>query len=115
MKMNQEVKDAWVADLRSGFYKQGKYQLRELGDLYDPTGVLCEQAVREGVIDPPKKYTKANAETFFGYMYGGLAVGIPPEVVKWAEIPYYIAFRIAIKGDGGMKFDEIADWIEENL
>ena len=113
--MKESVKTAWVERLRSGAYPQGKYQLRELGDLYDPVGVLCELAVSEQVIAPAKEH-KGNPDSIFaGYTYEGLATGIPKAVEEWAELPYYLAYRVSILGDKGKKFDAIADWIEENL
>lgn len=47
--MNAEIKAQWVTDLRSGEFKQGTGYLNADGKLCC-LGVLCEQAVRAGVI-----------------------------------------------------------------
>ena len=112
--MNKAVKDKWVAALRSGDYRKGRYQSRSIEDRYDAGGVLCDLAVREGIIEAPQKYGRGReGALFFGYTYGGLAVGIPPEVEDWAGIEYREVWRIAFKGDCGMSFKEIADYVEE--
>ena len=50
--MNKEVKKKWVDALRSGEYAQGRSSLRD-HDEYCCLGVLCELAVKEGVIPAP--------------------------------------------------------------
>lgn len=118
--MNSDVKAKWVDALRSGFYKQGKYKLRDLGDYYDATGVLCDLAVSAGVIASPTRYD-AEDGIFFGYTYGDLtqsdafSTGLPRAVREWAGIEYRLAYRIALMGDEGKNFNQLADWIEENL
>lgn len=117
--MNSDVKALWVASLKDGSFKQGKFGLRDLDDYYDAQGVLCELAVSAGVIDPPTKHTKPEASVFFGYIYGPkdnrTATGLPKAVCEWAGIEYRLAYSIGLMGDNGKKFTEIADWIEENL
>lgn len=120
--MNEIVKAAWIADLRSGYYKKGKYQLREQGDFFDATGVLCEQAVREGIIAEPI-FTPKRAEdaerSWSGYRYGdtgdSLGTGLPKQVVEWSGVSYRTGYKISMMGDKGMSFNKIATWIEENL
>lgn len=48
--MNKEIQDRWVAALRSGEYKQGKYRLQRDDDTYCCLGVLCDLAVKDGVV-----------------------------------------------------------------
>jgi hypothetical protein len=117
MTMNRSIRDLWAASLKDGSFKQGKYQLRDLDDYYDATGVLCELAVSAGVIDPPKKRTKPEAQLFFGYDYGHKTYGtqVPQPVLYWAGLTQYTAYHVALMGDRGKKFPEIAEWIEENL
>lgn len=117
-KMNPKVKALWVASLRDGSFEQGKYALRELGDLYDPCGVLCELAVSAGILAPATEYSKDNgAEVFFGYTYGEdsqkSATILPEPVGKWAGISTHIGYRLSLMGDNGKSFDEIATYIEE--
>lgn len=114
--MNPQIKKLWVAALRDGSFVKGFYQMRDLNDHYDATGVLCELAVIEQIIDPPKRID-AEESIYKGYVYGPekLAVGLPKAVEEWAGISYSYAWRIALKGDEGMSFIKLADWIEENL
>lgn len=113
--MDATVKAAWVAALRDGHFRKGKYGLRNLDERYDAQGVLCELAVRAGIIAEPKRYAKPEAEVFEGYTYDGEAVGLSKKVCEWAGIDYRIGFQIGLMGDEGKSFDKIADWIEENL
>ena len=48
--MNQEIKERWVAALRSGEYKQGRGSLNK-GDFFCCLGVLCDLAAKEGLVD----------------------------------------------------------------
>ena len=118
--MDKDVKTKWIDALRSGYYKQGKYKLRDLGDYYDATGVLCDLAVNASVIASPKRYD-AEDGVFFGYTYTDpdskveWATGLPKAVQTWAGIEYRLAYRIALMGDEGMSFNKLADWIEESL
>ena len=118
--MNKDVKAKWVEALRSGYYKQGKYKLRDLGDYYDATGVLCDLAANASVIGSPTRYDAPDG-IFFGYTYGdaksndSFATGLPRAVREWAGIEYRLAYRVALMGDEGKTFNQIADYIEENL
>lgn len=54
-KMNPEVRDQWIKDLRSGEYKKVTSALVEVNGQDEPVGycalgVLCDQAVKAGVI-----------------------------------------------------------------
>lgn len=113
--MNKEVKDLWVATLRGNEYKQGRFMLRDLDDHFDPIGVLCDLAVSAGVLPEPKKYTKPEAHNFFGYTYGGLATRAPKEVCEWAGIGYWTCNTVITMNDNGKSFNDVADWIEQNL
>lgn len=118
--MDQSVRVKWTEALRSGDYKQGKYKLRDLGDFYDATGVLCELAVVAGIIAPGARYDTEGG-VFFGYQYMDPdskrmhATGLPAAVCEWAGISYRLAYRIAMMGDEGKNFDQIADYVEERL
>jgi hypothetical protein len=46
--MNLEIKEQWVAALRSGKFKQAKYKLKE-NEGYCCLGVLCSLAEKENV------------------------------------------------------------------
>lgn len=79
--MNSEIKEKWVAALRSGKYKQGKDRLATITICDETTycclGVLCELAVEEGIAIKTKGISYFNYDNDRNY---------PPEsVCKWAE------------------------------
>lgn len=114
--MNKDIKDLWVATLRRGEYKQGKFMFRDLDDNFDAVGVLMDLAASAGVIDKPKKYTKETGATqFFGWTYDRSATRITKTVYEWAGIGYYTANHIQTMNDHGKNFNTIADYIEEEL
>lgn len=118
--MDPKVKQMWIDALRSGLYKKGLYGLKNLDGDVDAAGILCELAVASGIIPEPVRYDQ-KGNTFFGYLYrdneyvAGTATGLPSAVEKWAGISYARAYRIAMKGDKGMSFADIADYVEANL
>lgn len=116
--MNPDIKALWVASLRDGSFRRGRFQLRDLDDYFDPIGVLCELAVSAGVLDQPERYDNEGG-VFFGYRYGSPgdyhATGLPKAVEEWSSLNYHTAYRVAMLSDNGKTFIQIADWIEENL
>lgn len=120
MAMNQEIKEKWVAALRSGDYKQGK------GELHNVTkgthcclGVLCEIAVQAGVAEVDRIVDGAASFTS-GSLYGRDAV-LPDGVKDWAGMsspnPIIPGRDLTLAGfnDRGTPFTEIADLIEQHL
>ncbi len=85
--MKRAVKREWTADLRSGDFKQGfaalgYIHMQDGEDHYCCWGVLCEQAVRKGIIPPPRK-----DGVVFAYGANEERHYIPQEVADWAELP----------------------------
>ena len=142
--MNQEIKERWLAALRSGQYKQtdGYLNVQAVnpnednptnnnGDGFCCLGVLCEIAVADGVI---QKQRSASADFF---EYGDPAredwdYSVLPETVKeWAGLRDTNPFINDIPEDGdadgdywvpisevndnGLSFTEIAKFIERDL
>lgn len=114
--MNREIKEKWVAALRSGEYKQGMGQLRDSSDSrFCCLGVLTDLYIKEtgqGKWD----------SNFFrsGNKDGNLFSGFTPEPVRvWAGLrdrnPQVDATNLATLNDGGCTFNQIADKIEEYL
>lgn len=73
----------WIKALRSGKYKQGRGYLARYNKKkelrYCPLGVLCDLAVKDGVIQKPK--------TFDNIMYfSGSAYGVPEKVKKYVGL-----------------------------
>jgi hypothetical protein len=127
--VNQEIKDKWIADLRSGEYRQGHGYLcvtRADGTTeYCCLGVLCVQAEAAGVIgstrtqeirqfdDNPDERESVEMTRFDGIHNTYL----PGKVVRWAgldkqdpEIPSQ-GRRLSALNDDGISFDSIADLI----
>ena len=114
--MNKVIKQKWIAALRSGEYKQGKGQLHNSKGEFCCLGVLCDLAVKEGVVQK----TAGDSDLH----YDGATLTPPPSVQKWAgsdlscldidtvvgiEEEYYTE----LNDDGdSLTFDQIADLIE---
>jgi hypothetical protein len=99
--MDQEIKTKWVAALRSGNYKQGRYVLRDESGFYCCLGVLCEVIGDE--IEPTEAY---------------LSVARRNELGLNADHPgteHSEQSHLAHMNDDGKSFAEIADYIEANL
>jgi hypothetical protein len=127
--MIPEIKAQWTAALRSGEYQQGKQALKTADGTYCCLGVLCELAVKAGVIEPAKQF---KADYAFEY---NSAVSFPPaEVCEWAGLeeanPDAGGHSLSAHNDGiegctcsecddptvaGKSFAEIADLIEAYL
>jgi hypothetical protein len=133
--VNKEVKDQWVAALRSGEYEQGRSYLRSKdpnggNDKFCCLGVLCDLAVKAGV-------TEAKDNGYGNVVYGSEDdpnTAYPPhEVVEWADLPSvnpHVPFQhkawsenekrapLTALNDNtelGLGFAGIADLIEEHL
>lgn len=78
--MNPEVKNRWVAALRSGNYNQGSGALRDINNGFCCLGVLCDLAVQDGIIPGP---TRGDMK----YRYDGNTEYPTSAVVVWADLP----------------------------
>lgn len=126
--MNKEIGQEWVAALRSGEYKQGKGFLNINDNEFCCLGVLCELAVKEGVIPPATFIGKESCIKKYG-MDGSFVdiTGVLPRIVKeWAGMHSTNgAFRtnstdlkftsLATLNDEGWSFQKISNLIEENI
>lgn len=114
--MNDVVKK-WVAALRSGEYKQTKKFLhtRYAGeDRFCCLGVLCDLAVKEGIIPSPSKSDR------YHNSYDHERAYLPDSVMEWVKINESTGEYDAVGGnlsglnDKGKSFSEIADIIESD-
>lgn len=114
--MKHEIRDDWTAALRSGEYKQGQGVLRTIGNEYCCLGVLCDLAVKAGIIDAP-----ISNDVEYRYGQHGNRCVLPPEVQAWAKIDSEAGgyhqentFGCSLAGDDdtGHSFAEIADIID---
>lgn len=91
--MNQDIKERWVAALRSGEYEQGYGLLRNSQEYYCCLGVLSELAVQDGVIASATQDYVADQDCLDDdaprhYSYGPESTGtvLPEAVVEWAGL-----------------------------
>lgn len=110
--MKGPIKRAWTEALRSDRYPQGRGVLRD-GDRFCVLGVLCDLAVRAGVIE---QTTAASGVT----AYAGRISTLPPDVARWAGIKDGGIVKrdrvsIAHLNDEGATFALLADVIERQL
>ena len=115
--MNKEIKGKWIHALRSGEYEQGRKGLMDVEfdtPRYCCLGVLCDLAVKGGMIPP------ANVDSEEDYL-GRFGEAIEAEYLPW-EVKEWVGgiavedeTALTIMNDTGMTFDKIADYIEENL
>lgn len=105
--ISKELKDKWVAALRSGDYKQGigclKYKDKEGTLRYCCLGVLAEVAGNK------------NLGTTLVSMYGDTVNEGNKKVYSWVNklIPTEFTYNLISMNDAGAPFDEIADEIRE--
>lgn len=120
--MREDIKQEWVAALRSGKYSQGVDALHTstLPGVHKLCclGVLCEIAVQHGVLEPARWDPVELAFT-----YDNHNMDLPRKVMEWAEIPDSRGGTVemdrgqttlALMNDGGYSFDQIADAIEDS-
>lgn len=109
--MNKELKDKWIAALRSGEYEQGR------GSLYHPpSDKYCCLGVLARIVDPTSinhygggVFTAAD-EASISNVY------LPTSVYMAAGLQGDMQIKLTVMNDSGRKsFTEIADWIEENI
>lgn len=114
--MNKELKQKWLAALRSGEYKQGEGKLyNPLDNSYCCLGVLCDL-----VRDPKEDWQKC--ENQYMITINDIEIGQNGWAMSFGDGPIPDGFplawhqkRIAVRNDDGQTFEQIADWIDENL
>lgn len=112
--MKKELKERWIASLRSGDYSQSQGCLQ---DQYGwcCLGVLCNIVNNTQWVEPDESYEGDVYE--YDYDFGSVVVSdMPPR--EWLEnhgLPYTMAKELADMNDHGVQFVEIAKYIEENV
>jgi len=112
------IKQDWTVALRSGDYAQGHYQLRDINNRYDAAGVLCDLAVKAGIIDEPEfrgPVEEGVFRQFYGYIYDGMASWVPESVVEWSGMGRHQINRVAMMGDNKKTFADLADYIDKEF
>ncbi len=134
--MNELIKEQWVAALRSGDYLQGSGALHRVleRDWFCCLGVLCELAVKAGVVQAgiadvtsiiadvtsQEDGVITHSSEYVGYGSQLQATFLPVEVTEWAGLISDPLVGAPPEGlsqynDKGTPFPEIADLIEEWL
>lgn len=116
--MNTEIKQKWVAALRSGNYNQGVNTLRK-GNNFCCLGVLCD------VVDPKgwKESQLFKTSKKYGYGINEVTSTLPYEIMQFAGLTDRnptLTFddkdlMVSQLNDKGITFEEIANLIEEQL
>ena len=111
LDMNPEIRARWTAALRSGDYQRGSGYLHTWDDRFCCLGVLCDLAVKAGVV----KRSQAAAVTMHRYDDAGHY--LPPAVQDWAglrtENPAVPGVGLLSNmNDDGCSFAQIADAID---
>lgn len=144
MGMNPEIKAQWIRDLTSGEYDQGTDKLANKWG-HCCLGVLCEQAVKAGVLEKRQFYSGGTDEDewFYGtaedFENGEEDCTLPPlSVFRWAGLATTYTdsdgkehplptYDPRVRWDGaeitlsqlndmyGRDFDDIAEVIENQL
>ena len=104
--MDKEIKAQWLKALRSGAYQQTRGRLKDL-DGYCCLGVLCDILQPELWVE--EEVGKFSMQNFVGVL--------PSDVRHKADIPGdgSTGKLMGMNDQDKLSFDEISDWIEENL
>ncbi len=114
-KLPIDFKERWITALRSGKYKQGKGRLLGDNDEFCCLGVACD------LTNPEISFFGKGTVSEIHFLKEDVKrIGIP-DILKGstdtARSKEYnpIVKKLANMNDDGKTFNEIADWIEENL
>lgn len=105
--MKKELKEKWLEELRSGRYAQGRKALRSADDKFCCLGVLAD------IVAPEEWEQRVPDSCYYSHWArSGSSLWMVKE-----EIDLYspATSTLITMNDTGSSFEEIADWIEENL
>ncbi len=115
--MNEDVKVKFIDALLSGEYTQGKGKLRLFNNTVCANGILCELAIKDGLVGIHRgtsgcgyHMTSPLADGRIVKSYGN---NFPPNIVfDWAGISYDYSRTLAGLNDDGASFEQIAEWVK---
>lgn len=117
--MNKEVKELWLAALRSGNYSQGKFRLRNTNDEFCCLGVLCDIFSKQGGVGswsiPKEPILRSTDAINFETPRGSNAVVPTGEVCDWADLQTNLLTNLSAMNDMGCSFKVIAKFIEKQM
>jgi hypothetical protein len=113
-KMNPQVKQQWLVDLRSGQYKQGTGRLMTADGRYCCLGVLADRCPFVKKIDYNSPAFETDSDVYPNVQPRCYA-SLNPAIRNWAGIDAHTQDLLQNKNDAGIPFVQIADWIEKCL
>lgn len=111
MKRNNDFIKRWIRWLRETDFEQTDGELRE-DDSFCCLGIACHYSTkmkRKKRFEADKihyQFTETNDE-HYGYL--------PADFRRWVGLTYDEELELMEMNDEGKSFDEIADWLEENV
>jgi hypothetical protein len=110
--MDKRIKRLWLAALRGGLYKQGRYYLRDKHNCCCPLGVLCDVVDSSGW----RKENSGWPHNTVWWIHGE-QLGAPSSAVMLkAKLSEGEASWIVRMSDyDRCSFKQIANWVEVNL
>lgn len=118
--MNPDIKESWVAALRSGKYEQTRGYLHVVESVSDKNpegfcclGVLCDLVEQE--IRFPVTVQLEGSTGFEIELFDGVGSCLPASVKYHTGLSYDDAATLASMNDKGASFVEIAYFIERNV
>jgi hypothetical protein len=109
--MKADIKEKWVAALRSGKYNQGRAYLKDAAGNYCCLGVLCD-------ILPGGKWRKQEGRAFSIYIDNIGEVNtrsLNLSLLSQIDLPDWEQHQLIGMNDTGREFKAIADYIEGQL
>lgn len=110
--LTQEMKDKWVAALRSGKYQQGQHELKSCTDKFCCLGVLCDV---KGLPYGDGFFQLDESTHVDTCLVKRIVVMNGPSIDKAFYVSNVIQEQLVAMNDSGVSFNEIADWIENNV
>lgn len=84
--INREAAEAWVTELESGRWKQGRGFLHTQSDRFCCLGVACSMAAAQGIVERGPYLGYSEEEAHFKYGADRDGVSLPYEVRTWLGI-----------------------------
>jgi len=113
--MNKEMKKKWLKALRSGDYDQGTSFLCAVDNRGTRCARYCCLGVLQELVSGEDAWTDVYGSGFLRIGYEGFTSMPDSGTLKTVGLDYLQARKLATMNDKGKSFEEIADWIEENL
>jgi hypothetical protein len=115
--MNPVIKQAWIAALLSGDYRQVRGMLADIEGGRCALGVLADLGVEAEQVERTVGTVKdTDGKLVTAYLYNGHEFALPEVVLYWAGLTYQEVNRIGRLNDVvGMTLPAIAAWIEARL